>query len=391
MVPKPANFDKHGKEKVFRIDQHVLNTRLIRYTDKMILKRKLQPLQRSGTYMTSLFSRNSSSKKVTLLLSFFLSFSHGIAIAQLLDRVVAIVEDDIITLSELRESSEEFFERIRQSAPEDQIEAALEEAEQRVLSRLIDQRLISQQATKANVMISEEELEQNYTNNLSRMGISHDQFTKKLEESGLSVEKYKNDLHNQLLRDKLISYEVRSKIIITEDMMKEHYDKEYSGKLEDDGYYLLQIGFIWGNSDEIHQSEELLEADKARARQEAHEARQQLLDGEDFTALARRKSDLPSASDGGDLGVFHRDEMAPYMRDAIVELETGEITPVLETPGTFQIFKVLSRRQGEVVEKVPFETVKEEIRKKLFEKKFETEYRNWVETIKQNSYVKKML
>ncbi len=341
--------------------------------------------------MTSIFFRNTSPLQVALLISFILGFSHNIATAQLLDRVVAIVEDDIITLSELRENSEEFFERIRRSAPENEIEAALEEAEQRVLSRLIDQRLISQQATKANVRISDEELEQNYTNNLRRMGISHDEFAEKLEESGLSMEKYKNDLQNQLLRDKLVSYEVRSKIIITEEMIKEHYNTEYSGKLEDDGYYLLQIGFIWGSSDEIQQSEELLQADKERARQEAQEARQQLLNGADFAELARRKSELPSASDGGDLGVFHKDEMAPYMRDAIVSLDTGEITPVLETPGTFQIFKVLSRRQGEIVEKVPFEAVKEEIRKKLFEEKFETEYRSWVETIKQNSYVKKML
>ncbi|MEE4241125.1 MAG: peptidylprolyl isomerase [Desulfopila sp.] len=332
----------------------------------------------------------SSTRTILLLFSLFLFF-HGNAAAQVLDRVVAIVEDDIITLSELRESSKSFLERVRQTVPEHQREEALEGAEEQVLTKLIDQRLVSQQAAKANIRISDEELEQNYANNLKRLGISSEALGEKLAEAGLSMEKYRNDLRSQLLRDKLITYEVRSKIIVTDEMIKEYYNSQYSGELADDGYYLLQIGFTWGNSEEMQQSEELLAADKARARQSAVETREQLLNGADFTTLARERSELPSASDGGDLGVFHKDEMAPYMRDAIINLKTGEITPVLETPGTFQIFKVLSRRQEGVVEKVPYEAVKEEIRNKLFEEKFATEYRNWVDSIKQNAYVKKML
>jgi peptidyl-prolyl cis-trans isomerase SurA len=334
---------------------------------------------------------SSSLKTATWILASVLLFSQGVASAQLLDRVVAVVNDDIITLSEMEDSGKELMDQVRQSVPADQLDQALIEARDRVLTKLIDQHLISQQAAQANIGLSDTELEQNYTRNLRKLGLSQQQFLEKLKTSGLTEEKYKKDLRSQLLRDKLIHYEVRSKIIITDEMITEHYAAEYAGKLKDGGYYLLQMGFTWGDAAEIKQSPGLLMADKARARQQAIQVRKQLLDGADFASLARQKSELPSAADGGDIGVFQEDEMASSMREAVVKLEPGEITPILEATNTFQIFKLLSRLQGDAVAQVPLDAVKEEIRKKLFESKFNEEYKNWVEEIKKGSYVKKML
>jgi len=326
-----------------------------------------------------------------LLFTILMLLPHGIAKAQLVDRVVAVVNDDIITLTELQENGREFLEKIQESVPEDQRRQALREAQERILAKLIDQHLISQEAAKVNIDLSDAEFEQSFARNLEKMGVTRQELLAKLKASGLSEEKYMEDQRNQLLRDKLILYEVRSKIIITDEMIREYYAAEYAEELQDGGYYLLQMGFTWGDSEEMRQSPGLLMADKARARREAVETRQQLLDGADFAELARQKSDLPSAVDGGDIGIFQEDEMALTMREAVVKLKAGEITPVLETQNTFQIFKLLSRRQGEVVQQVPFETVKEEIRKKLFESEFNKEYRKWIEEMKKAAYVKKML
>lgn len=326
-----------------------------------------------------------------LLFTILMLFPQGIAKAQLVDRVVAVVNEDIITLTELQENGREFLEKIQESVPEDQRRQALREAQERILAKLIDQHLISQEAAKVNIDLSDAEFEQSFARNLEKMGVTRQELLAKLKASGLSEEKYLEDQRSQLLRDKLILYEVRSKIIITDEMIREYYAAEYAEELQDGGYYLLQMGFTWGDSEEMRQSPGLLMADKARARREAVETRQQLLGGADFAELARQKSDLPSAVDGGDIGIFQEDEMALAMREAVVKLKAGEITPVLETQNTFQIFKLLSRRQGEVVQQVPFETVKEEIRKKLFESEFNKEYRKWIEEMKKAAYVKKML
>lgn len=310
---------------------------------------------------------------------------------EMLDRIAAVVNDDVITLFELEESGREYLARIREKAPADQVDTMLEEGRKQLLDKLINQRLISQQAVNANIQVSNQELESTHAGQLQKMELSEEEFRDKLEQSGLSVEKYKSDLRSKILRDKLIRFEVRSKVVVTEEMMKEYYATQYSEEIEDGDYYLLQIGFTWGDSEEVQNSPELLEADKARARQRAKKARQLIVDGADFGAIAKQSSDLPSAADGGDIGVLEKDDMAAYMRDAIVELDVGEISPVLETPMGYQFFKLLSRKKDEGVERIPFEAVKEDIRQKLMERNFKETYRQWVEEIKKSSYVKKML
>jgi peptidyl-prolyl cis-trans isomerase SurA len=83
--------------------------------------------------------------------------------------------------------------------------------------------------------------------------------------------------------------------------------------------------------------------------------------------------------------------MAAYMREAVIPLKPGEISPIIETPTGYQFFKLLSSKEGEIVYQAQLETVKEEIRKKIFEEKFKEEFRNWVDKIKKEAYIKKML
>ncbi|HKJ64485.1 MAG TPA: peptidylprolyl isomerase [Desulfopila sp.] len=330
-----------------------------------------------------------SNWKVAVLLAVYMVLMCQNVSASLVDRVVAVVNNDIITLSELNESGREYLERIKEATPADEQEQALREGRQRVLAKLIDQHLVSQEAQKANITISEAELEDNYAKKLDQMGLTREQFLRKLEGSGLSEKKFKDDLRSQLLRDKLVLYEIRSKIIITEAMVEDYFANHYADKLGEGGFYLQQIGITWGG--EAAQVDNLTEAAKDRARQKALNIRERLQEGADFEVVARQESDLPSAAEGGDLGIFEEDDLAAYMRDAVLSLEPGEITPVLETPRAFQIFKLVSRQEGEEVEEAAYESVKKEIRQKLFEMEFEKEFRSWVEKIKQEAYIKTML
>lgn len=339
-------------------------------------------------------SLKSTTVKLKLTSIFFTAFIvllPGMTTAQLVDRVVAVVNDDIITLSEMEENGAEYLEMVREKAPKDSRDEALRIARENILDKLIDQHLITQKAAEAGVTLSDNEFKMGYEKNFQSMNLSREQFIEKLKTSGMTEENYKDSLRNQLLRDKLILYEVRSKIIVTEEMMVNYYDTEFSREIEGGGYYLLQIGFTWGKTTEVLQSTELLEKDKEQARKRAEAARQEILDGADFGTVAKEKSQLPSAADGGDLGLFQEDEMAPYMLEAVIPLKAGEISQVTETPSGYQFFKLLSSLEGDIVHQVPYESVKEEIRKKLFEIKFKEEFETWVGQIKKEAYIKKML
>lgn len=328
-----------------------------------------------------------------LFLSLFVLVAcfHKTTHAEMLDRIIAVVNDDIITLSELEETGKEYLTRIQRDAPEGEVEATLRQARERLLDKLVNERLITQEAAKANIAVPDAQVEESYARQLEKMGLSQREFAQKLEEAGLSEEQYKLDLRNKLLRDKLIIFEVRSKVVVTEEMMREYYQNEYSTEMEEGGYYLLQIGSTWGGTAQVNQSEDLLEADKARAKKEAKDIWEQAQNGGDFSDLARKHSDLPSAADGGHLGVFQEDDMAPYMRDAILSLDVGEISPIIETPNGYQFFKLLSRESGDGKMRVPFEAVKGEIRDKLEQRNFENIYKQWVKDIKESSYIEIML
>ena len=309
----------------------------------------------------------------------------------MLDRIVAVVNDDIITLSELKESGKEVLSRVEENAPPDKRQEILEETRQRLLTKLITERLINQQAAAANIQVSDEEFQRSYQRNLEQIGVSQEEFRRRLEEKGLSEERYKTDLRNKLLRDKLIIYEVRSKVVVTDEMVKKYYDDKYSEEGTDGGFYLLQMGFTWGDSGQVQSSDDLPAANKAQARQRAESIREEVLAGADFSKLARQESDLPSSEDGGDLGFFQKNELAPYMRETIVNLDVGEISPVIESANSYQFFKLLSRQDDEKSMEAHFEKVKGDIRAQLMENKFQEEYQKWVEQIKTGSYVKKML
>jgi peptidyl-prolyl cis-trans isomerase SurA len=128
----------------------------------------------------------------------------------------------------------------------------------------------------------------------------------------------------------------------------------------------------------------------AEARERAEKARALALTGQDFRALARQHSDLPSAEDGGDIGIFKKEELSPAMKASILSLKPGELSAVEKTPFGFQFFKLLSDR-GDVRLQAPYETVKEEVRQRLLEEALTAQFQRWVRELREQAYIKKML
>ena len=221
----------------------------------------------------------------------------------------------------------------------------------------------------------------------SKLSLGKTQFRKGLEKSGLSEELYRKQLKAQVLQQKLLSFDVRSKIVVTEDMILDYYDENYTSRVEEDSYYLLQIGFIW---DMESADAAKHEAEKQQARERAERVAELARNGKDFRDLAKKFSELPSAQDGGDIGNFSLEDMAPAMRRAIAPLQPGEISQIIETDAGFQMFKVLSGEEDAIIVTASYESVKEEIREKLYEIKLKEAYADWVRKLKENAYIQKL-
>ncbi|MFZ5774727.1 MAG: peptidylprolyl isomerase [Thermodesulfobacteriota bacterium] len=323
---------------------------------------------------------NKSPLSLAILAVFFLLLT-PLAKAELVDRVVAIVNDDVITFSDLNREGAPVFRRIMQQAPPEQMERALLQAREELLSTLIDKLIVEQRAKKLGISVSDADVNNALSRLIARNNTTPEAFWKQLTSLGATEQSYRGMLKSQLLHDKLVEYEIRSRVAINDERIREYYEKHYAQQISGDAYHILQMGFSW---------KEDTPAGRGEARQRAETVHKLAESGQDFRALAKQHSNLPSAADGGDIGAFQKDELAAPMKAAILGLKPGQISKIQETADGFQFFKLLSDR-GDVRYQVPFESVREEIRKKLFEEALGSQFKKWVKELRDEAYIKIML
>ncbi|MCW5207440.1 SurA N-terminal domain-containing protein [Desulfobulbus sp. US2] len=315
----------------------------------------------------------------------FLSVTHApVAQSEIIDSSVAVVNEDVITLSDINTIGEAIFRQIAEEAPPEQREEALKQARKKIITQLIENKLLTQQATARHISVSEPEINRAQEQVLQRNGFSNEDFKDELKKMGLSQAQYRETLREQILRSKLINYEVRSKVVIPDEEIQRYFEQQYS-ETKAEGYYLLQLGVSWNDT---AQTSDLPTA-KEDARKKVEAAHKLANQGQEFKELARQYSNLPSAADSGDLGFFKKNEMAAYMRDAVTALQPGAISPIIERPDSYMFFKILSNGQEEKGKKrVLDENIKEEIRNKLYKQEAEERYKKWLEKIRSEAYIK---
>ncbi len=304
--------------------------------------------------------------------------------AEIVDRVVAIVNDTVITLSELKEEGAPLFNRIREKAPPAERETYLQQASEDTLTQLINARLIQQQAADFGLKVEEAEIDKTIANIIRQNNITREDFLQDLKKIGTTQEAHRQTIKRQILKSRIVNMEVRSKIVISDRQVKAYYDDEYVKQDAPNGFTLLQIGLKWGPEARSAATKEDAVALAAFIRQKAAE-------GVDFKQLAREYSDMPSAQKGGAIGSFAREELAPFMREAILSLKPGELSQSVESETTIQIFKLLSIKEDDVVSLAPFDSVKEDIREIIFNQEMEESYKNWTKQLREKAYIKRLL
>ena len=300
--------------------------------------------------------------------------------AQTIDRVVAVVNDQVITMSELNQEGATVFKRIKAEAPLWQAEELLQKARSELLGSMVDRLLLQQRAKSYNITVSDAELDAAINNIMASNQRTEAQFRSELAMAGHDFDQYREVIRNQILQHRLFGYEVGSKIVISDEKISDYYHQHYLKKDGADGYHILQLGVaLPAESDD-----ESLET----ARRKAEQLRQRILSGEKFEEVARAESDLPSAEDGGDIGTFAKEELAGFMRESIIKLKPGELSRVIETPTSLQLFKLLAIREGDTVVQASLDSVKEEIRESLYRQEVASQFDKWVAGLRDTAYIK---
>jgi peptidyl-prolyl cis-trans isomerase SurA len=314
---------------------------------------------------------------ITLILAvLILAGGAGNLQAQTEDRIVAVVNSDVITLYELNKMVSAYVDRIAQSARKEDREKMVAETRAIIMNRMVDDMLVEQEAKKTGIVVREDDVMASINDILARRKMKLEDLKAGLLKEGSTFEAYKEEVRSHLMKMRLATREVRSKISVSDEEIGHYYSKHrdlYEGK---EAVRLQQILLTVPRDAD--------EETRARLRAESEKLLTQLKNGEPFGLLASRFSQGPAAQTGGDLGFVDKGTLLPAVDETAFKLKVNELSPVIESPIGFHILKVIDRR-GKGVKSLA--AVREEIKEEITNEKMEKKLQDWIQELRKKSYV----
>jgi len=312
---------------------------------------------------------------LSLLAGFVLTLSPSRA--EVVDRIIAYVNDDIITLSELNERANAFVAARRQNPFLREKEQSLEEIRRTMLDLLINERLAAQEISRLKISVSDEEVDETIDRVMRENHLTQETLEAELRKEGKTVEDLRKQIKASMEQTKLVNREVRSKTVITDEMIQAYYEdhKEEFERKERWRIQDIYLPFTPTDSPE----------ERTHLRKVAKQILERLRTEGNFSSLAKRYSQGPGAEAGGDLGFFSEGELEPVLEAAIEALNPGEVSPDIETTRGIHIIKLTEVDKAPAK---PLEEVEGTIRGLLYRREVDFRYREWLSGLRERSYVK---
>jgi peptidyl-prolyl cis-trans isomerase SurA len=262
-----------------------------------------------------------------------------------LDRIVAVVNDEIITESELAgrvaETEQQLAAQRIEAPPRDVLRRQL-------LERMIVEELQLQLAARTGIRVTDADVERAIASIAERNDMSVPELYRTVRAQGFERESYRDQVRRQLTIQQLIDREINSRITVSESEVNSFLERAGADARRNDEYNLSHIY--------IPVAEDAAAERLRAARAQAEDIRAQLLAGADFARLAVSYSQGPDALKGGALGWRGAGQLPELFLEAIRGLEPGEISPVLRGPNGFHILRLNDRRGGAAAQETVEET-----------------------------------
>lgn len=295
---------------------------------------------------------------------------------EIVDRIVAIVNDEVITLSEMEGYRKSFF---RLSIKEDDwlsTEFDLLDVRHQALNVLIDERLIDQEVNRKKITVKHKELKETLESLRQEKGWSQSQLEMALKAQGLTHEAYTTEVEKGLKRTKLINRVVKSKIEIKEEDLRTYYETHSKDYIADESIRITHVLLPLPSNPTKDQEEAAL----SRAKDILERVEQ----GEDFATLAHQYSRNTPGVQGGDIGYFKKGEMIPAIEKKAFSLEVGEVGGPIRTPGGVVLVTVTDKKGGGPI---PLAKIKKRVEKDYYTSELKRRYREWVNKLKEKSFI----
>jgi peptidyl-prolyl cis-trans isomerase SurA len=284
-------------------------------------------------FFSSVQSRfNSICGLVLLLLCSFDVF----AVSESLDKIITVINDDIITQNELLTEINFIKKQLRQQNRPIPRDAVLHK---QMLERLIQKRLQLQMAEKAHIRIADETLDNAILNIASQNNMSLTQFRNALEDDG-----YEFDTYRKIIRDEITINQLRQRLVVNRISVTEQETQDF----------LANKALQGGRNDEFRVAHILIEVPEAASseqvqvtKQKAQEVLDKIINGEEFTELAAAFSDGQKALEGGDLGWRKLGQLPVLFSNVVTTMEINGVSTLIRSPSGFHIIKLTDKRTDE--------------------------------------------
>ena len=311
-------------------------------------------------------------KTIAIFIFFLCLFAGRLHAADLVDRIVAVVNDEVITQSELEESMLPFVADYKIRYGEEELQEKIDEARADALNRLIEEKLILQEARRRGIIIDEEEVEERLEDVKARFK-TEDNFKSALEESGISLSKLRQRYGEQIMMKTMVSGLINARVHVSPTEVAAYY-------------YAHPEDFTIPET--VRFKVLLLKPVPSRNMQQTESLALKLLDrvrsGEDFDALVKQYSKGPNVDKGGDMGYMPAEAIVLEVREEIAKLEPGEISGLVMTSAGYNIIKLIDRKTTGTQE---LSQVQDLIRERLFQREAELTLREFVNQLKEDAYI----
>lgn len=317
--------------------------------------------------------------KITCLLLVTAFVTTSVNAKEVIDRVVAIVNDDLITLSELKDTSLSLDPTSQQPLDD-----------RTILNQMVESKLFEQEAKKRGLTVSDEELDASIAEVRSKYGLNEDQMEEVLKKQNLTPETFREQWRVQTLGNKLLDSQLRNKIVVTDDEIVEYYKQNY-GEID------YSSNFTETSEEEVEVAHILISPNTPNAEDRAIEVAELAKSGNDFGTLAREYSDDSFTADkGGNLGTFKKGDLIEQLEIAVERTPEGKVSGPVQSPAGYHILKVVKRTGPDSVqtkdepagdETFISDSQKEEIRQVITREKAQAQLKTWLEDMRSKAYV----
>jgi peptidyl-prolyl cis-trans isomerase SurA len=307
------------------------------------------------------------------------SFAPRSARATIVERVVAVVGDKAILLSDLRQRARPLAMRIQKEVPEGASRnAAMSQMYRQLAERLVDEELQAREAARSNITVTAQEIEKGIELTAQQNGLEVQDLYEEVQRSGMSVSEYRQQMRLQLLDFKMGQLRSQGRRLrVSEDDMRASYKR-----LQQEERRTLQFRAAWirfqiplGASPEQVQ----------RVRQQAARVVDRARAGDNFADLARQHSSDPSTRDsGGLLAPMLPGQLPPSVDEAVLSLEPGQTTDPLQHGDAWLVVRLVERDDSHLP---PYEQAKPQLQGQVYSEKMTAARQQWLDGLRQRTHV----